>query len=155
MTGSHPHDWAQAHAAQEEASGRQRAAEPREITPGQVMTTLDALSAELHTLADGLAKVERELQGKGNDGGVQDEYQRFIDDYEIGLWNQHVNDGAKLPAKDLRLQLAHKAMDPALYGRYFALVKSRDRMLTRIGTLKAEIGAQRSILSALKEGLIG
>lgn len=125
-----------------------------EIVPGDVLKTLDANAHELRILAENLAQVERKLHGQGaDDHGVEGEYQAFIDSYEIGLWEQHVA-GAKLPAKDLRLKLAHREMPPELYGRYFALVKSRDRIVTRITTLSREIGAQRSILSALKEGLV-
>lgn len=118
------------------------------ITPGEVMRTLDELARELHGLADAGAKVARQLEP------AEDEYTRFMDGYEITLWTEHVEDGRKLPPAPLRIQLAHKAMDPELYGRYFALVKSRDRIVKRIATLKTEIEAQRSLLSALKEGLI-
>lgn len=124
-----------------------------ELVPGDVLAQLEGNRFELHHLADGLASVERQLHGTDASGGMQGEYTRFVDDFSIGLWNQHVNDGAKLPAKELRLQLAHRAMPPELYGRYFALKHSRDRMVTRMSALKAEIEAQRSILSALKEGL--
>lgn len=128
--------------------------DPSALVPGDVLRTLDANASELHILADNLASVERQLHGQGvDDHGVQGEYQAFIDAFEIGLWEQHVG-GAKLPAKDLRAQLAHRAMAPELYGRYFALVKSRDRILSRIANLKSEINAQRSLLSALKEGIV-
>ncbi len=46
-------------------------------------------------------------------------------------------------------------MPPELFGRRTALVRSRDRMLQRIRTLKTEVEAQRSILSALKEEAMG
>ena len=128
--------------------------QPKTVVPGDVMRVLDHNARELHDLADALASVERQLRGASkDDAGVQGAYTAFVDDFEVGLWSQHV-EGAKLPAKDLRLQLAHRAMPPELYGRYFALVTSRDRILSRISTLKAEVGAQRSILSALKEGLV-
>jgi chromosome segregation ATPase len=44
----------------------------------------------------------------------------------------------------------YEAMDPALLGRHKGLCASRDRLKQRIADLKAEIEAQRSILSALK-----
>lgn len=118
------------------------------ITPGEVMAALDSLSRELNDLADGMARVARQLEP------VEDEYTKFMDGYEITLWTEHVEDGRKLPPAALRIQLAHKAMDPDLYGRYFALVKSRDRIVKRIAALKTSIEAQRSLLSALKEGLV-
>lgn len=116
-------------------------------TAQQVMATLDDLSRELNDLADSLASVARQLEP------VENEYRVFMDDFEITLWNEHVNDGRKLAPAALRIQLAHKAMDPGLYGRYFALVKSRERIVKRISALKTTIEAQRSLLSAMKEGL--
>jgi predicted ribonuclease YlaK len=121
---------------------------PAAVTPQSVMVELDAMKREMNTLALGMAQVSRELEP------VEAEYRRFVDDFEIGLWQAHVNDGAKLPPKELRMQLAHRAMDPALYGRYFALTNSRDRMVRRISALKLEVEASRSMLSAMKEGLV-
>lgn len=118
------------------------------ITPGAVMATLDAMSQELNTLADGLAHVARQLEP------VQQEYDDWVADFEIGLWEKHTEQGVKLPAAALRLQMAHRKMPPELYGRYVALVHSRDRMMKRISTLKTSVDAQRSLLSAMKEGLI-
>jgi hypothetical protein len=118
------------------------------ITPGQVMATLDAMSQELNSLADGLASVARQLEP------VQIEVDEYIADFEIGLWEKHTEQGCKLPAAALRIKMAHRSMKPELYGRYVALVHSRDRMVKRISTLKTSVEAQRSLLSALKEGLI-
>lgn len=112
-----------------------------------VMQSRDALSAiarELDTLSATLADVERRLEP------VEEEYDRFVRDFETGMWTRHVEEDARLPSERLRLQLAHQQMPPDLYGRYFALVKSRKRIEKRIGALKAAADAQRSVLSALK-----
>lgn len=122
--------------------------QPAEITPQQVAADLDQSARELNQLALGMAHVARELEP------VEKQYQEFVDAFEIGLWTKHVDDGAKLPSEKLRLQLAHRAMPPELYGRYFALVNSRDRMVKRIQVLGKTIEASRSLLSAMKEGLI-
>lgn len=120
----------------------------RAITPGEVMLRLDALATELGTVSNALAQVERDLEP------VEREFRAFVDDYEIGLYEKSINeDGFKLPAEALRQKLAVRAMPPELYGRRTALVHSRDRATRRIATLKVEIDAQRSILSALKEEL--
>lgn len=118
------------------------------LTPGHIMADLDRQQHELNNLAENLASLARQLEP------IEAEYTKFMDDHEIGLWERHVNDDAKLPAAKLRIQLAHRAMSPDLYGRYFALVKSRDRMVKRIASLKVTIDVQRSLLSALKEGLV-
>ena len=118
------------------------------ITPGRVMGELDRMSRELNTLAEGLASVERQLEP------VQEEYEQFVADFEINLWEKHTEQDAKLPAAALRLRMAHRAMAPELYGRWVALTHSRERMIKRISTIKASIEAQRSLLSAMKEGLI-
>jgi hypothetical protein len=98
---------------------------------------LDELSRDLH-------RIEREREP------VEREYQAFVDDFEVGLWMKHQDEGAKLPAEKLRVKLAEKAMEPALLGRYTGLVMARKRAEKRIRDLRASVDAQRSILSALK-----
>lgn len=122
--------------------------QPAEITPQHVAADLDANARELNQLALGMAHVARELEP------VEKEYREFVDAYEIGLWTKHTEEGDKLPSEKLRLQLAHQAMPPELYGRYFALTNSRDRMVKRVSVLKTVVEASRSLLSAMKEGLV-
>lgn len=117
------------------------------------MTVIESINAlrgvaqEMEALSLALSDVERKLEP------VEDEYDAFIRDFETGLWERHVNDDAKFPSARMRLQLAHREMSPELYGRYFALVKSRKRIEKRIAALKAAADAQRSILSAEKEAI--
>lgn len=113
-------------------------------TPAESMQRLSALARELGELSSALADVNRKLDP------VENDYTQFVDDFEIGLWRRHEDEGAKLPSEKLRLKLAHKAMDPALYGRYVGLTKSRERLMKRISDLRVEVDAERSILSALK-----
>lgn len=114
-------------------------------TPMQARVKLNSLAEHLAQLADLLAECERQLEP------VETEYVTFVDDFETGLWTQHVGEaGAKLPPEKLRLKLAQQAMDPGLLGRYVGLMNKRKRLQERIRSLKAEIEAQRSILSALK-----
>jgi hypothetical protein len=114
-------------------------------TPVEARTKLNLLAVELGQLAGNLADVERALEP------VENEYTKWIDDFETGLWYAHIGDtGAKLPSAEMRQKLARKAMDPELLGRYVGLTNSRKRLTDRIRSLKAEIEAQRSILSALK-----
>lgn len=111
----------------------------------ECMMVLDEHARELDMRSKELARVERDLEP------VEEEYRRFVDDFEIGLWQRSQDEeGFKLPSEALRLKLAHKAIDPALYGRYVGLVKSRKRLEQRIRDLKTAVDAQRSILSALK-----
>lgn len=111
----------------------------------QVMQTLDALASELDDKSKLLHQTELDLLP------VEEDYRRFVDDYEVGLWQRSQDESDfKLPSEALRLKLAHKAMDPALLGRYVGLVKARRRLEQRIRDLKATVDAQRSILSALK-----
>jgi outer membrane murein-binding lipoprotein Lpp len=116
------------------------------IAPVEALEKLDRLATELGELGSKLASVERDLEP------VENDFTRFVDDFELGLYARSVNeDGFKLPSEALRQKLAIQAMPPELYGRRTALVRSRDRLLQRIRTLKTEVEAQRSILSALKE----
>jgi hypothetical protein len=106
---------------------------------------LSVLAQELGARSGDLAHVSRELEA------TDEAYRAYVDEYEIGLWQRSQDEeGFKLPSEALRVKLAHKAMDPALLGRHKGLCASRDRLKQRIADLKAEIEAQRSILSALK-----
>lgn len=115
-------------------------------TPVEAMDKLDQQAMELDHRSWQLADTERKLEP------IEVEYQRFIDDYEIGLWTKYEDSEykIKLPSEAMRLKLAHKAMDPDLLGKYVGYVNSRKRLEKRISALKAAVDAQRSILSALK-----
>jgi chromosome segregation ATPase len=108
------------------------------------MEKLDGHSLELDELSKGLAETERKLEP------VEKQYEAFLDDFETAAWDRHVKDDAKLPPKDMRLRLARREMPSDLLGQHSALHAKRRRIEKRIGSLKAEIDAQRSILSALK-----
>jgi hypothetical protein len=122
--------------------------QPQTITAHEVMADLHAKGSELEQLAAQLADTMEKLDP------IEDEYTAFMDAHEIGLWTKHTDSDCKLPAAALRVKLAHRDMDPVLYGRYFALVKSRERLVKRIATLKVSVEASRSLLSAMKEGLV-
>lgn len=114
------------------------------IDPLTVLVDLQDHAKELDYLSKQLSKVERELEP------VEQEHEAFRTAFEAGLWEQHVEAGAKFPAEGLRLRMAHQAMPAELLGRYVELMGSRRRLMQRIGTLKAVCDAKRSILSALK-----
>lgn len=118
-------------------------------TPVEAMDKLDQLASELDLRSRELAGVERALEP------AEVSYQSFVDDFEVGLWKEYEDSEykTKLPPEPMRLKLAHKAMDPAVLGRYVGLVNSRKRLEKRIGALKTAVDAQRSILSALKSEL--
>lgn len=113
-------------------------------TPAEVMERLAQLAEELDQRSLELGDVERRLEP------AEMAVQAFVDDFEVGLWTKHENEGTKLPSEALRLKLANKAMDPALLGRHQGLLHSRKRLEKRIAALKSQVDAQRSILSALK-----
>ena len=112
--------------------------------PLDARSKLNELAQRLGKLSEALVDVNRALEP------VHDEYTQFIDDFETGLWLKHVQEGAKLPPKDLRVQLAHKAMPVELLGRHKGLTNSRERLMKRISDLRVEVEAQRSLLSAWK-----
>lgn len=117
--------------------------------PRDVLRKLDELSTESDTLSTQLLEVERILEP------VEAQVEDFIADYEIGLYQRSIDqDDFKLPSEALRLKLAHRAMPPELFGRHRALLSKRDRLKTRIAHVKTQVEAQRSILSAMKEGLL-
>ena len=110
----------------------------------ECITKLRECAEELDHLSRSLHETERRLEP------TEVQYRTFVDDFEVGLWKQHQDDGAKLPSEALRLKLAERAMDPALLGSYTGLVMARKRAEKRIKDLRSAVDAQRSILSALK-----
>lgn len=109
---------------------------------------LDELSAELDHLSRELLKVEQELEP------VDDTYQAFVNDFEVGLWQRSQDDDKfKLPSAEMRKRLAHKEMPPELLGRHRGLTLRRERGMQRIRAVARQVDAQRSILSALKSEL--
>jgi hypothetical protein len=115
------------------------------VTPSQALERLDAHSVELGKLSAALFEVNQRLET------VEQSYQEFIDSYEVGLWlKAQEKNGPRLPSEALRLKLARREMAPELLGRRDGLVRKRERVKQRIGDLKTEIDADRSILSALK-----
>ena len=110
--------------------------------------------AKLRDSADELDQLSRDLHAIEKDREpVELAYQKFVDDFQVGLWMQHQDLGKKLPSEALRVKLAEREMDPALLGRYVGLVMARKRAEKRIRDLRSTVDAQRSILSALKTEL--
>lgn len=112
--------------------------------PAQVMATLDALATELGTRSAELADVERQLEP------VEIDYEDFVEAFVAGMFESHEG---RLPGEDVRRSLAHQRLReerPELLGRYRKLTRSRKRLQARIDTVSKAVGAQRSILSALK-----
>ena len=115
------------------------------VTPQEALDRLDAHSRELGDLSGALLEINRRLDD------VEREYQAFVDDFEVGLYlRSEEPDGPRLPSEAMRIKLARREMSPELLGRRDLLVRKRERIRQRISDLKAEIEADRSILSALK-----
>jgi len=119
-------------------------------TPLEALERLDKLADKLGRLAALLAQCEEEL------APVEEKYQRFVDEFDTGLWFRHVSEGAKLPSAELRCKLAHQEMSPELLGQRVGLLNARVRLKDQIKIKAQEIDAWRSVLSALKtEALVG
>lgn len=121
--------------------------------PIEVRAKLEEYAQELDLRSRELANVERTLGGDGNIVGVEAQHEAWLDDFEVGLWTIHIEEGAKLPGVEMRGRLARKQMPPELLGKYTTLIAQRKRLEKRIGSLKTMVDAQRSILSALKSEL--
>ncbi len=118
------------------------------VSVASAMATLDAYAQELDGLSRSMLKVEQQLEP------IEREYQDFVDDYEVGLWQRSEDEpDFKLPPEALRVKLAHRAMAPELLGSRQGLRMQRERGMERIRAVKALVEAQRSILSALKSEL--
>jgi predicted nucleic acid-binding Zn-ribbon protein len=119
-----------------------------------VMQRLDEIAAELDTRSKEANVVERELGGyKDRDGtevkGVQQLYDDWMDEFEVGLWNAS-EAGSKLPPEPMRERLGRRAMPPEMLGAQRMLMSKRKRLEKRVSTLRAELSAQQSILGALR-----
>ena len=112
--------------------------------PGSVMVKLDTLATELDQRSKELADTERLLEP------VEAEYEEKVGDWEAALWEESQLTETKWPPEKLRQRMAHRALDPKLLGSVFALIAKRKRLEKRIASLKVQVDAQRSILSALK-----
>lgn len=115
-----------------------------QVTPQHVIQRVDRLAAELNQKSGWLHEIEMQL------APAEDEYTRFVDDYELGLLRKSETSEYKLPSEALRLKLARSEMSADLLGRYEGLRKKRRRLEQRLKDIRVEIDAQRSILSALK-----
>jgi hypothetical protein len=121
---------------------------------GTCMVRLDEIAAELDARSKEAHIVARELDGyKERDGtevkGVQKLYDDWMDEFEVGLWNAS-EAGAKLPPEPMRERLGRRKMPPEMLGAQRILESKRKRLEKRVSTLKAEMDAQRSLLSAYK-----
>lgn len=110
----------------------------------EVTGRLDSMATELDELSKALAATERKLEP------LQTFYEEALDDFEVGCWDAHVKDEAKLPSAEMRERLARRTMPERILSERAAAVAKRNRLQQRIKHLGAEIDAQRSILSALK-----
>lgn len=115
--------------------------------PAAVMAKLDQQAAELDELSKGLAVTERKLEP------LEAFYAEALDDFEVGCWDRHVKEEAKLPSADMRERLARRTMPDRVLSERAALLAKRKRLERRIKDLGGAIDAQRSILSALKSEL--
>lgn len=83
--------------------------------------------------------------------GVEQRYQEFVDRYEVELYVKcQEPDGPKWPSEAMREKLARHEMPAELLGWRDGLTRKRGRLMRRIDDLGKIIGADRSILSALK-----
>jgi predicted nucleic acid-binding Zn-ribbon protein len=105
---------------------------------------LEEYASELDKRSSELSDTQRELDEK------EPQYEDFIRDFEVDLYELALKDQTRLPSADLRKQLALKAMPSGFRSEYEALVRKRERLRKRIADLKAAVDAQRSVLSAEK-----
>ena len=113
--------------------------------PGSVMVKLDTLAGELDLASKSLSSTEESLER------VEASYEEVIGDWEANLWEESQTQEVRFPPEKLRTRMAHRAMSPELLGSYNSLTAKRKRLERRIASIKVQVDAQRSILSALKE----
>jgi hypothetical protein len=108
------------------------------------MQVLDTRARELDKLSRDLADVQRELHP------LKRRCDHFVANHIAGQWKAHVDDGVKMARQDVAVILATQALPLEDRGRLETLTDSASRMQKRISDLRAEVDAQRSILSCLK-----
>jgi hypothetical protein len=126
--------------------------------PVEVRATLDRYAEELDKASQELGQVERILGGYiAEDGskveGIEAKYNSWVDNFEVGLWTAHADDGAKLPSADMRQRMARKQMPAELLGQYERLLTLRAKHTKRIREIKALLSAQQTLMGALKAEL--
>lgn len=110
----------------------------------EVTGKLDQQATELDELSKTLASTERKLEP------LETFYEEALDDFEVGCWDSHVKEEAKLPPAEMRERLARRTMPEKVLTERATLLAKRKRLEKRIKALGSAIDAQRSILSALK-----
>lgn len=110
----------------------------------EAMTKVQNLAIDLDRLSRQLGRVNRELRP------IKREYDNFIRDHEAGLYAASVEDGYKLPGKEMRLTLALSEMPASFRGKHHELVSERESLKQQISNIKVEVEAWRSVLSANK-----
>lgn len=117
--------------------------------PVQIIQHLNDLSSTLGRLGVELANIDTDLETAAS------AYDEFVENFKAGLWEKHLAGELKrMPAEDIRVALAHRAMPTDLLGSYKRLKGRKSRCEAAISRTKAQIEAKRSVLSALKEGLV-
>lgn len=109
-----------------------------------VMFNLETLAAELDRRSNELADTERSLEP------AERAYDEWIEDFTADLWDQHQDSDSRFPGEQVRMALARRAMPRKLRDEHAVLMAKRRRIEKRIGSLKTQVSAQQSILSALK-----
>jgi hypothetical protein len=118
--------------------------ETPEVNVGGCIVKLDDAAAELGRLAGYLADVERKLEP------LQEVYEQGFGDFEAGMFERYEKGEGKWPGEETRERLYRRTLPPEARQQIDQLVASRKRIEKRLSSLKAEVDAQRSILSALK-----
>jgi chromosome segregation ATPase len=114
--------------------------------PIAVRGELNRMARELDGLSRGLAETQRKLHP------VKRKYNAFVANHKAGQWAAHVADpeNVKMARQDIAEILAIQGMPLELRGECEELSDKAERLKKRISDLRAEVDAQRSILSALK-----
>jgi len=99
---------------------------------------------ELDSISKALVKTEMGIEIL--EPQVEDAVEAFI----AGLWEEHQEDGTRMPPEDVRKALAWKSLDTDLKRNYRAHLAARRRTKSRLSDLREIVAAHRSIVSAAK-----